>query len=1004
MAQIIRRARQQFNQPIGVVRMDTGAAEVANAFAEAGESIRRQAYQVDAEEAKKRGEEAAAAAPSIKLRAYKDGEPVDLSPPEGFGRIARESYRAVIERRFLETMDTDIRLKSKELAGKYDRSPLQYDNAMQAYLDGLAESTEGRFKQFVVDSGSAIKESTHLGLIDEARTRARADAAQHIVSTNSEFNKQIRMESRTGNFSAVDKIIEEREQATLEGEGAGLKVGSSSIVASEMAGAAAAEYLVTQMNTLSRTNRERILAAITSNYSLPSGGKAEEVYQNVAKYIDANNKQSVVAELNAAKGDLDALDAAIKAEAVKAGVASRQEKLFDLDRTGTSFLYDSVRAANDAFYSEDGVSIDTALSATSNTLLEELRELELYRRNNDQFTQTDYERESDELRRAVLSPFITRAAAEGNSEAFRQALSSGNPSAIAMLTENQQDVIAGINKYGLFEGSADDIAFVSPLISQASSSIEEAHLRQQAVIDFEDGYNDLVTEGETNGFDSIDMDAYLKDSKGINPAKVDELKQKYNFFVAKEDFSGIATAAASIAPDGAGSLAVDSIVAYINSGGKTDMGEEAAGLIDAALEGLLPIQREQIETHLRSISSGLKKEETAQAAARKTRAKIAQFQSGVFDRGSKESQDISEALVLGAGFDISNLETLTPEIERTMAKALPTFLVNQLKNISAGQGDANAQNALSIYSRLRDYKITMSEGLGLQTNRINALNDIISIDRQMMLNEMLIGMETGIYSTANEASIEVAKLMKTSASKAAENVSAFFIDDKGKSISPAKYITEIFDGDMDPYLTKEFGSMAKLLVAKGFDPEKIKDQLISQYEYRYKDSKYVFDGARGFNNQGRSRFALSAAMPDPKTESYFIDKVDGQLQDMGYTLFNHNDGSSISSTDFFEPVVLVPLFSNVTTSQQSYQAYKVIDEGDSKVLEPVVHDGMVVGFNISDELKGKPTDIELTKFKTYEKLQKDAEAHKYLQKEGIYGGGYSMDGYFGQVSEAFGLK
>ena len=125
MAQIIRRARQQFNQPIGVVRMDTGAAEVANAFAEAGESIRRQAYQVDAEEAKKRGEEAAAAAPSIKLRAYKDGEPVDLSPPEGFGRIARESYRAVIERRFLETMDTDIRLKSKELAGKYDRSPLQ---------------------------------------------------------------------------------------------------------------------------------------------------------------------------------------------------------------------------------------------------------------------------------------------------------------------------------------------------------------------------------------------------------------------------------------------------------------------------------------------------------------------------------------------------------------------------------------------------------------------------------------------------------------------------------------------------------------------------------------------------------------------------------------------------------------------------------------------------------------------------------------------------------------
>jgi len=1005
MAQIIRRARQQFNQPIGVVRVDTGAAEVANAFAEAGESIRRQAYQVDAEDAKRRGEEAAAAAPSIKLRAYKDGQPVDLSPPEGFGRIARESYRAVIERRFLETMDTDIRLKSKELAGKYDRSPLQYENAMQAYLDGLAESTEGRFKQFVVDSGSAIKESTHLGLVDEARTRARANAAQHIVATNAEFNKQIRMESRTGSFDSVDKIIEERTQATLEGEGAGLKVGSSSIVASEMAGAAAAEYLVTQMNTLSGPNRKRVLAAITSNYPLPSGGEAEKVYQNVAKYIDANNKTGVVAELNAAMGDLDALDASIKAETAKAGIALRQEQLFDLDRTETSILYNAARTANEAFYTDSELSVDIALSGVANTLVEELKQVEIYRRNNNQFSQADYERESDELRRAALSPFITRAVAEGGSETFRQALVTRSPAAMAKLTENQQDVIAGIYKYGLFDGSSDDIAFASPLISQASSSIEEAHLRQQAVIDFENGYNELVTKGETNGFDSIDMDAYLKDSKGIDPTIVEQLNQKYKFFVAKEDFSGIATAAASIAPDGAGSLAVDSIVAYINSGGKTDMNEEAAALIDGALDGLLPIQREKIETHLRSISSGLKIEEAAQASARKTTAKIAAFKSGVINRSSKEAQDISEALVLSSGFDISNLETLTPEIERTMAKALPTFLVNQLKNISAGQGDANAQNALSIYSRLRDYQITMSEGLGLQANRINALNDIISVDNQMMLNEMLIGMEAGIYSTANEASIEVAKLMKTSASKAAENVSAFFKDDKGNSISPAKYITEIFDGDMDPYLTKEFGTMAKLLVAKGFDPEKVKDQLLSQYDTRYRDSKYVFDGARGFNNQGRSRFALSAGMPDPKRESYFIDKVDNQLQDMGYTLFNHNDGSSVSHLDFFEPVVLVPMFSGVSPAQQLYQAYKVIDEGDSRLIEPVVlEDGSMPAFNISDETKEFVSDLEITEGKTYEQLEKDAKVHRYLSENGPFGGGYSTDGYFGQVGEAFGLK
>jgi len=400
----------------------------------------------------------------------------------------------------------------------------------------------------------------------------------------------------------------------------------------------------------------------------------------------------------------------------------------------------------------------------------------------------------------------------------------------------------------------------------------------------------------------------------------------------------------------------------------------------------LPIQREQIETHLRSISSGLKKEEAAQAAARKTTAKIAQFHSGALDRGSKESQNISEAIVLSNGFDISNLETLTPEIERTMAKALPTFLVNSLNNLAAGQGDPNAQNVLSIYARLRDYQITMSEGLGLQANRINALNDIISVDRQMMLNQMLIGMESGGYSTANEASMEVAKLMKTSPSKAAENVSAFFRDSKGNSISPEKYVSEILD-DMDPYLIKDFGTMAKLLAAKGFEPEEVKEQLVGQYNNRYKESKYVFDGTRGFNNQGRSRYALSAAMPDPKRESYFINKVENQLLSMGYTLFNHNDGSSISSTDVFEPVVLVPLFPDVSTAQQLYQAFKVIDEGGSKVIEPVrLEDGSMPAFNISDETKELDSDLEITKAKTYEQLEGDAKVHRYLQENGLMSG------------------
>jgi hypothetical protein len=108
---------------------------------------------------------------------------------------------------------------------------------------------------------------------------------------------------------------------------------------------------------------------------------------------------------------------------------------------------------------------------------------------------------------------------------------------------------------------------------------------------------------------------------------------------------------------------------------------------------------------------------------------------------------------------------------------------------------------------------------------------------------------------------------------------------------------------------------------------------------------------------------------------------------MGYTLFNHNDGSSISSTDVFEPVVLVPLFPDVSTAQQLYQAFKVIDEGGSKVIEPVrLEDGSMPAFNISDETKELDSDLEITKAKTYEQLEGDAKVHRYLQENGLMSG------------------
>ena len=46
---------------------------------------------------------------------------------------------------------------------------------------------------------------------------------------------------------------------------------------------------------------------------------------------------------------------------------------------------------------------------------------------------------------------------------------------------------------------------------------------------------------------------------------------------------------------------------------------------------------------------------------------------GVFDRSEVKYQNISQEIVLSLGFDLNNLETLTPDIERVMKNAPLSF-------------------------------------------------------------------------------------------------------------------------------------------------------------------------------------------------------------------------------------------------------------------------------------------------------------------------------------------
>ena len=99
---VIRRTVSVTNKRIGVNNFDTGADQIGFAIADAGEAIRDRAFRIDAQKAEEAGADAALSVDAEKFLQFDaEGKPTALETPEGFGRIARESFKKVGERSFI---------------------------------------------------------------------------------------------------------------------------------------------------------------------------------------------------------------------------------------------------------------------------------------------------------------------------------------------------------------------------------------------------------------------------------------------------------------------------------------------------------------------------------------------------------------------------------------------------------------------------------------------------------------------------------------------------------------------------------------------------------------------------------------------------------------------------------------------------------------------------------------------------------------------------------------
>jgi len=177
---VIRQRTQVFNRPFGVVRGDAGGAKIGQAIAEVASDVSQIAYREAAKNAQEAGKKAGLAVSTTDVTAIdpKTNMPVAYKPPSNFGGIAAEAYQTMIDRRFEDSVLTELQTKGSEFADKASNSK-QYLELMTNYVEEMynagSQGAQGTFyTRYIEETGKAYVSKTFAALQEQERKAAAA--------------------------------------------------------------------------------------------------------------------------------------------------------------------------------------------------------------------------------------------------------------------------------------------------------------------------------------------------------------------------------------------------------------------------------------------------------------------------------------------------------------------------------------------------------------------------------------------------------------------------------------------------------------------------------------------------------------------------------------------------------------------------------------------------------------------------------------------------------------
>ena len=170
MAGITKQTRSYMNQPIGVTTFDTGENDLWKSVANTASQLNQVALKEGAKQAEQSGIDAAMAIDQAQIIGFdaEIGKPKALDPKLfSGGIIARDAYKRVVERRFADSIESELKSKARELQLKYKFEPELFREEMSKYVADMHENAQGKWKETIKVGGVAITRAVELNIHEQ---------------------------------------------------------------------------------------------------------------------------------------------------------------------------------------------------------------------------------------------------------------------------------------------------------------------------------------------------------------------------------------------------------------------------------------------------------------------------------------------------------------------------------------------------------------------------------------------------------------------------------------------------------------------------------------------------------------------------------------------------------------------------------------------------------------------------------------------------------------------